>query len=277
MLHPDYIDTIVPQTLPPYQLEPDVESRFRTLSTALKLVYGEVIRPINPALRFGPRYHARSSGGIDLDIRTVLLQPGTRIKKHTLIATTLDGQIVGYRDSSLSRDIKEEEVDVSQGFIYTAIRRKGVATVIDSAYQDFLQRIANQRSPARPIRWDLVNANRDKLNARREAFKLDPNPTAQRELSEKEEEQRRWLKLWGEKGKFAINNEGQRLISPQTSWRTGEIMPEDVTGIEDIYLRRDTKGVYHPVEIVRATTPDEKSALYEGNLNWFKELLDRLP
>jgi hypothetical protein len=207
--------------------------------------------PSKYSIGFGPTYQAQSSGGIDLDVRTVLLKDNGTVLNYALIAADNKGQVVGTRFSEL---ILYRGLFTSEGYIHTSLRGKGVSTVIDSAHVDLLQRLATQYN--KPIECIISDTNTNKQ-------------------STSEEEKNRWRAQYSPGGKFGVSPKGIIAFRPQILSLTGEPEEEDIESIESIHLQRVIGHKHEPGEVKRVP-PGEKPNLHQRNLPWFQQLCQSL-
>lgn len=223
-------------------------------------------------LGFGPTYYLRTSGGMDLSIRSIFAEVNSIPKSYVLVATTAEGVVVGYRDNRVY-EVENGNLS-SSGFIFSAIRKKGIATAIDSVHKDFLQRIANQYG--RKVIWKTLNGNAGKIYLEEKKIKeKKPDAISPAELAERKVEQSRWQSLWGARGKFGMGSDGFMVIPKQISRLTGERMEKDLQGIEAIYMSRDDQGLFKPVEIERAVSAEERSELLARKAEAMQDYLEK--
>lgn len=221
-------------------------------------------------LRLGPTYYLRTSGNIDLSIRSIFTEYLNAIDSYILVATSAQGLVVGFRDSRILQGMDGEWM--SKGYIFSAIRGKGIATAIDSAHKDFLQRASNKYRHS--ITWRTYNGNAGKLYLEQRKFKeKHPDALSADKLEAKKIEQNRWQALWGSSGKFGASQLDGITFPVQYSRRTQDVINEDLVGIEAIYMSRDNAGIFRPVEIERAIRAEDISILSEKKNNIFKEYL----
>lgn len=221
-------------------------------------------------LDFGPTYYLRSSGNIDLSIRTIYTEYNHELDSYVLVASSAEGVVVGYRDARIRKGLDEEWS--AGGYIYSAIRGKGIATAIDSAHKDFLQRVANQYG--HQITWKAYNGNAGNLYLeQRKAKAKQLDALRPDKLEEKVVEQSRWQSLWGPRGKLGMTTLGGVAVPIQYSRRTHDVIKEDLAGIESIYMSRNRDGLFHPVEIERALSTKDRSILVDKKLLAFKAYL----
>lgn len=222
-------------------------------------------------LGFGPTYYLRTSGGLDVSIRSIFTLQNTQPDHYMLVATSAEGVVVGYRSSQI---LHFQDEWISTGFIYSAIRKKGVATAIDSANKDFMQRTANQWN--KNITWETYNENAAGLiDEKRKWRDKEPEALSAGEIAEKEVEQKRWKSLWGANGKFGMGENGGIIIPAQISRLTRQVMKEDLQGMEAVYMSRDANGLFKPVEIERALSEEEKAELKMRKLVAFHDYLEK--
>ncbi|MBI5151881.1 MAG: hypothetical protein HZA34_04985 [Candidatus Pacebacteria bacterium] len=212
-------------------------------------------------LRFGPTYYAQSSGGVDVEIKTQFITFDSRVVAYALYARSTNGEIIGFRNSTFS------EFWECFGYIYAAVRGKGLSTALDSAHLDFLQRLSNEYR--QPITWIVLNANNAKMNDALDKAKRNPTNENLSLLQKAIAEQQRWQKMWGTQGKLEIPENGPKIIQAQISRRTSKIFVERVESIENIYMRRIDGGVHVPSEIERALSPQEIEELRNKRIREF--------
>lgn len=212
-------------------------------------------------LHFGPTYYIQSSGGVDLEIRTQFTTFHDQISAYALYACNTSGEIIGFRNSIFS------EFWECFGYIYTAVRGKGLSTALDSAHLDFLQRLANEYKQT--ITWIVINANNTKMNDLLKKAKSNPTNENLTLLQNAIEEQQRWQKVWGTLGKLEVPESGPKIIQAKISRRTKKVFDENVESIENIYMRRTESGMYTPSEIERAFSPKEIEELHNKKVQDF--------
>lgn len=181
-------------------------------------VYSEALQD---KVQFGPQYQVTTSQGEELSIHTIVLvnaelHPGrTRTNKTILfIAGDKLGRVVGFRDTELrtaAQSLVPRAVD-AVGEIVTAVRGRGVATAIELAHFDFLQREAN-RSRCE-ITYHVDNVNLQELFNTRDDTRVQP--AAKRVLVQNlGAEQDRWQALYGPRGKLGFDFHGEKTLYPR--------------------------------------------------------------
>lgn len=181
-------------------------------------VYSEVLQD---KVQFGPQYQVTTSQGEELSIHTIVLlkvelHPGrTRPNKTILfVAYGRSGRVVGFRDTELrkaAQSLVPQAVN-AVGEIVTAVRGRGIATAIELAHFDFLQREAD-RSRCE-ITYHVDNVNLQELFDTRDDTRVQP--AAKRVLVQNlGAEQDRWQALYGPRGKLGFNYIGEKTFYPQ--------------------------------------------------------------
>lgn len=168
----------------------------------------------------GPEYIARSSGGVDLVIKSVFFDLQEPRSRYMLIAEDQSGKVVGYRSMAMLETVDSVS---ATGHISTLLRNMGIAMVLDSANLDVLRRISNSR--AKSVQW-MIN---------------DGNVTA----DERSVEHKRWESLYGEDGKMQVDSSGNVVI-PFIEHNLG-LDALDV--IRTISLTRNDSKLYNPTVV----------------------------
>lgn len=184
-------------------------------------VYSEALQD---KVQFGPQYQVTTSQGEELSIHTIVLLNAelhsgrTRAHKTILfVAYGRSGHVVGFRDTELrkaAQSLVPQAVN-AVGEIVTAVRGRGIATAIELAHFDFLQREAD-RSRCE-ITYHVDNVNLQELFDTRDDTRVQP--AAKRVLVQNlEAEQDRWQALYGPSGKLGFDYSGERTWYPRRGY-----------------------------------------------------------
>lgn len=229
-------------------------------------------RPQN--LRFGPQYSITTSHGLPLIIHTCFM---SGVDSQVFLAEDESTSILvgmrelifldsekdvdfrtgralpspndAYRDiPALLRIMQTENTPVESNVI-TGIRGMGIASALELAVHDLLQRYVDFGGI--PATWKVSNHNLRNLQALMcsEAF---PRQKLRELIGEKTTEQERWQAIWGDNGSFGFKN-GIKHFSPRAS----TIDPETIDMIA-LAMERDSSGRTTGGRIMEEsyTTPD---------------------
>lgn len=183
----------------------------------------QTVNHYSQAIKFGPQYLTKTSSGLDLCIRPVIVDEAKienidGIIKWTLyaLAQNHEGKIVGYRKYAIE---SEKNALTVGGFICTFPRNMGIATALDGSVQDFLRRISSKLK--KEIRVTLVNLNAQNLEY------YEPGLSGNEALyTLKILEQDRWQKLYGPNGLLGFNGQSLTIIPSDL---------EDLQSLSEIY------------------------------------------
>ena len=263
-----------------HSIPPDFNEKMTGLKTRLDSYTKaqELLR--QNRIGFGPTYHARSSGQVDTTVRTIFLIGNEgKIERGEFIAFDKEGNIIGFETSSLFYNWDKKQY-TNEGYIYTAVRGKGISTVLSSAYADFLQRLATQYK--KPIEWVIFNANAYALKELEKKNNEDPTLDNLVAVLEKRIEQDRWQAQYEPGRRFATAvkpetaEDANVIFLPLILRRTDKPMIEDVETIENIFLAQGKIGKKMvPVEIKRVIE-NEKPFLHTQNLMQFNTLMSKV-
>ncbi|MFA6004882.1 MAG: hypothetical protein WC775_00150 [Patescibacteria group bacterium] len=236
------------------KFEPDYQAKSLELSSALTgYQQSESMQPTEYKIGFGPTYHARSSGGIDCTVRVVFLKDTHNVLRFSLIALDPSGTEIGHNISSIEVENGRQTV---MGGVYTGVRGKGISTVIESAYVDFLQRLVNQQGT--PITWEVINDNYAQLQLLKDLYLQTPTEKLRLAIVEKEAEQERWRAQFAFNGKLGVAPDGKRTFSPPRSLLAALGKKENVETVDSIALSRNSQGLYQPSEVRRINSKNQK-------------------
>lgn len=143
----------------------------------------------------GPEYHAVSSGGVKLQINSILYNLDKERSRYLLIVRNSSGEIVGYRTMAM---IKGGEEVLATGYVNTLVRGKGISTVIDSANLDLLKRFSE--NTGKPVRFIINDSNRT------------TGDETGSDSADETLERKRWKSVYGLNGAMQANSEGEIVI-----------------------------------------------------------------
>lgn len=213
--------------LPDSEINEEFKKYLATLFERLRLVPAE-------QLRFLPSYEIDSPSGV---LRVDIVSYSTDIPLdrdvYYWLVKNETGQIIATRTASIfqAEDIgKPREVS---GDIQIGQKGKGLAISIDLVFIDSLQQIADANKES--MVWRLKNVNKENLDEQKRKLTSKSGVAESLDTDEKikalEEEQRRWLSLYGDKGKLGIEKL-RKIFQPNFD------NPRHVDGIDVIKLKR---------------------------------------
>ncbi len=204
------------------------------------------IETLPESVQFGPTYYVSTSNGDNLRIHTIELKgwvlytdKATPYKTILFVAEVPSGQVVGFRDTELRRVAPTSSPPAvgAVGEIVTLVRRYGVATSVELAHFDFLQREANREQCQ--VTYAVSNRNLKRMWEARDDTRIPPEEKTEL-LVELAQEQDRWQALYGPQGKLGFNYKGQRTFYPEKgTGDTGIVLAEvNLRRIESKWLGR---------------------------------------
>lgn len=125
------------------------------------------------------------------------------IEESALLAQNSEDRLVGYRLTQVKEPFGELR---AMGYTRASIGGEGIATSLEEANSDYLQRLSNQVK--RPIVQVVSNSNADDIRRLREAG------ASAAVLEAKEAEQQRWQAMYGTGGSLGFDERGRKVIAP---------------------------------------------------------------
>lgn len=189
--------------------EPRLED-YEKLAERVRGSFEKILKEDPERLKFGPSYHVVTSAGVPLNIENVFFHTtsgdyGEKLtEKHIFIAADQNGSVNGLRAMSLDYPDGIFDPYVMHGHIATSKRGGGVASALDTAMTDFMQREADKDES--PVLWKVTNQNLVDME------KMKADGASDSNLEKKKLEQQRWLSLYGDGGRFGLaSNNGYEL------------------------------------------------------------------
>lgn len=208
------------------------------------------LRKAGDTVTFGPIYKAATKTGENLEMTTLIYpNPPHYSECISILAQNTAGEIVGQRTALFAM----EEPTVAHGHIEVLQRGRGIATVLELAHLDMLQRLANKRGT--PIAYEVVNKNVDALQhaqAIHNSGLANAYPTGL--INSLIEESQRWHSLWGSPpyGRLGFDHEGKKVFSPSGEGYDGiDVIPFKV-GEVDENGRKLLVPLFVEADIIRA-------------------------
>lgn len=166
-------------------------------------------------IQSGPEYKIKTSKGETLGVRVLYLEGGGSepysskpcFRKFYLFAYNQANELVAQRISMLFR---YPEFLVGQGRIDVLRRGDSIALPLELVYFDVLQRQANITTL--PIIHQVQNSNNKEVEDTRTLY--SGRRDGQIIIAQKEEENRRWVKLYGPSGKLGFDDRLCRTFYP---------------------------------------------------------------
>ncbi|MBI4080817.1 MAG: hypothetical protein HY430_03560 [Candidatus Levybacteria bacterium] len=194
------------------------------------------LRKAEDSVTFGPIYKTATKTGENLEMATLIYpNPPHYAECVTILAQNEAGKIVGQRTALFSI----EEPATAHGHIQVLERGKGIATVLELAHLDMLQRLANKRGEA--ITYEVVSQNVDGLEraqaqaqAVHDGGLISAYPTDL--INSLTEESQRWHSLWGPPpyGRLGFDHEGKRVFSTGGEGYEGiDVIPFKVEEVDE--------------------------------------------
>jgi len=180
-------------------------------------------------INFGPTYRVITSQGEEIEIRSVFFEKQIVLSEETsreyrLFAQDSTRNLLGNRRLAVYPPVNEGSPSIVVGEIATAYRGKGIASAMELAANDLLQREAKRTN--HEILWKVENNNLMRTNV---------------------EEQKRWQSMYGENGALGFDKKGEKRIGPVTD------LNSEIEGIESILLTREKdRGVSSSETLVDA-------------------------
>jgi hypothetical protein len=247
--------------------EPRLED-YQKLADRVRGSLEKLLKEESDRLKFGPSYHVVTSAGVPLDIENVFFYTtsgyygDTLAEKHIFIATDQNGSVNGLRAMTLEHPDGIFDPYIMHGHIATSKRGGGVASALDTAMTDFMQREADKED--RDVIWKVKNQNRVDME------KMKADGASESDLEKKGIEQQRWLSLYGDGGRFGLESKNdyelERTFKP--IYEIDEKKP-----LSDIYLSvNKSSGKVRTAEKPLVSEKDFR----EEKLRGLAKLLERL-
>jgi hypothetical protein len=204
-------------------------------------------------ISIGPTYYTQSSLGepvtISAAFRTVLTNDRP-ITKVLFVARDKSGNLVGHRTTYLD---EKATCFVGTGDVNIVKRKAGILIPIELANDDFLTRYAQQKG--KDISYQVMNGNDTYLKqTKAEYTKVLSNfndsvdwrtrkEYLEKEIRRTEEEQIRWLKVWGANGKLGFDASGIKTYEAAFDPRDNPPLLEAIDRID--FDREEKNGRLH--------------------------------
>ncbi len=154
------------------------------------------------SINFGPTYTGVTSKGLNVRVLTLNGDKNDTKKRYWFIALSDSGALLGHRSMELESSQEEGGSKLTAvGGIAIRYKDMGVASIIEMANLDTMQKLANGLGPNGEITWTGYNENRDVLKRRIEYSKFT-EPSQDPEIAKKLAEQERWQSLYGNGGRI---------------------------------------------------------------------------
>lgn len=247
--------------------EPRLED-YEKLAERVRGELEKILKEDPERLKFGPSYHVTTSAGTPLNIENVFFYTFSGdyrekvAEKQIFIATDQTGFVNGLRAMTLEHPDGIFDPFVMHGHIATSKRGGGVASALDTAMTDFMQREADKDDST--VLWKVTNQNKVDME------KMEKDGASESDLEKKGIEQQRWLSLYGDGGRFGLESKNdyelERTFKP--IYEIDEKKP-----LSDIYLSvNKSSGKVKTAEKPLVSEKDFR----EEKLRGLAKLLERL-
>ncbi len=218
--------------------------------------YGEIKKFLTEkgeSISVGPTYHTQSTKGEPVTISVVFrttLNRDIPVNKILYVALDKQGKLLGHRTTYLD---ERDDFFIGTGDVNIVKRNSGILIPIELANEDFLTRYAREKD--KDITYQVTNGNFNYLKDIKEKYSAIVSTyedTAdwrrkkeylEKEIQRTEQEQIRWLKVWGTNGKLGFDANGIKVYEAAYDPRDE---PPSISSIRDIdFVREEQHGIVH--------------------------------